>query len=83
MDLQNLVDLTEKRVREITALDLSLLFPRMLESERELLANDLRHKYDFCGDTYIHEYYEQIGKTLDLIIYRLIQERCAKSMDDI
>lgn len=70
-NLNKLVTLTQERIKAITAQDIADMFPVLTDLERRLLSGEIRNEDKVGGE----EYYRRIGQTLEMIIYRLTQEK--------
>jgi len=76
MELTELVKLTEKRVQNIKASELAELFPVLTELEREMLSVAIRNE----GKLETTDYYHDIGVTIEMIIYRLTEQKTLKEV---
>ena len=70
MNLQNIVSMTEEKIKRITAQDLMDLFPMLTTMESETLGKAVRNDLKLAPSVY----YSLIGKTIEAIIVAL-QER--------
>lgn len=75
-DLKKLVRLTEKRVQNITAQEIADIFPVLTDLESAILSKEIRNNEKLIP----LEYYANIGRTIEMIVYRVTQERMIKEV---